>query len=591
MILKKIIINGFRSIKAQVDLLVEEKVTVLIGANDHGKSNILQALTFLNDEKTFVEDDKNWDLPSATPIGIQWIFNSTVEISEKLAKMQMNSDEKIEGENPVEEMINVNTDNQIIFFRNNIENTISVQSVPIENIPKSKIPEILSFRPRVELFEPPVSNIIDQVNLSTLENKELEFMQGIFRLAGIWENRSEIFTQTDRTSKILDQASKKLTEILNTKWNQGRDLKWKLEHTGTNGDNIVIKIEDPAISNQYTRPSLRSSGFKTYFLLSMIIYARTEGSTSNNYIYLFDEPGTYLHPLAQLDLQRSFEAIADKTQILYTTHSLFLINKNYPDRNRVVSKSMEGTKIDQKPFIKNWKSVRNSLGILLSNNFLIAEKTLLVEGPSDVIYLLHAIKRLKVLKKIDIDLNDFSVVDAGTSQNYIAMAKLMISEGREVVALFDGDKQGNDIEKNLKKVCEGEIQNKKLQLHKLPDHKSIEDIFVDLATYRNSVKEVANDLIRDQIRELRDSINLESEISKINYSNEETLGYVVDKLTKTLFKSDESLSKLSVALKYEDILPVDTNPPASAEEEIKKIKNKLMLRSERNDNKGVFEEL
>ena len=42
-----------------------------------------------------------------------------------------------------------------------------------------------------------------------------------------------------------------------------------------------------------------------------------------------------------------------------------------------------GTTIDAKPLAKNWKSVREPLGILLAHNFLISDYTLLVEGPAE----------------------------------------------------------------------------------------------------------------------------------------------------------------------------------------------------------------
>ena len=319
-------------------------------------------------------------------------------------------------------------------------------------------------------------------------------MQGIFLQAGLWDTRETIFAQTDSNSMLLDEASKKLTTVLVENWKQGKELEWKLKYSGTNGDHILLQIKDPSVSTRYTRPSLRSSGFKTYFLLSMIINARTHKNASGSYMYLFDEPGTYLHPHAQLDLQKSFESIADNAQLIYTTHALFLISKNYPDRNRVISKTKEGTQIDQKPFVKNWKSVRESLGILLSNNFLIAEKTLLTEGPSDVIYFIDAIKKLKREKKADIDLNDLSVVDAGNSENYVAMAKLMLSEGREVVALLDGDKTGDNSESQLKKVCAKELGDKKLQIRKLKKGKSVEDLFCDIGILRTAVKNVFNNL-------------------------------------------------------------------------------------------------
>ncbi len=584
--LKKVNISGFRSIKKTEILLVEEKMTILIGANDHGKTNILSAIEFLNEEKTFVPDDINWDLETDPDITIEWHFTPSSAALEKLASLEHQT---VEGEERPP-MIETNKENEIVYYRKHSDNKIKVKSVP-GIIPVAKEVDVLQLRPRIELFAPPTANLRDQVNLGQLETLEFEFMQGIFRLAGIWDVRKDIFVQNDKTSKLLDEASLKLTEVLNTKWNQGRDLKWKIEHTGTNGDHIAIKIQDPAIGTRYTRPSLRSSGFRTYFLLSMITYARTENKVADSYVYLFDEPGTYLHPHAQLDLQRSFESISGKTQIIYTTHSLFLINKNYPGRNRVISKAKDGTKIDQKPFVKNWKSVRESLGILLSNNFLIAEKTLLVEGPSDVIYILHAIKKLKAADEIDIDLNDLSVVDAGTSENYLAMAKLMVAEGREVVALLDGDKKGEEIEKQLKKVCEKEIKDGKLQILKLPKDKSIEDIFTDVSVTKKAIEALATDLIGMGIRKLKNGINLAGEVAKIAPTTTLTLGRIIDEKTTSMFDPEEKLSKLSIALKYEDIMSDSVALPDNAKEQIEKIKDKLSLKNERNDEKSIFEEV
>jgi len=50
--LKKVVISGFRSFKKAESLRVEDRVTVLIGANDHGKSNVLAAIELLNDDKS-----------------------------------------------------------------------------------------------------------------------------------------------------------------------------------------------------------------------------------------------------------------------------------------------------------------------------------------------------------------------------------------------------------------------------------------------------------------------------------------------------------------------------------------------------------
>lgn len=610
--LTRVIITGFRSIQKTEEVILDRKINVLIGANDHGKTNILYAIKCLNDDSPIAEDDRNWDLPATDAVKVQWYFEIDQDFLDKYHQNEQKSENEVAKKGPGEEKSSdlpsveptieettlkptyfaTNSDSELIFCREGVgeTNKVRVLSTSVK-ISTDKEAELLELRPRVEIFEAPKTNLVDRVNLTQLTTPEFEFMQGIFMLAGLWENRESVFIENDKTSKLLNEASDKLTKILNDKWNQGKNLTWKLIHVGTNGDHIEIKIQDPTVKGQYTRPSLRSSGFQTYFLISMIILARTQNN-KGKFIYLFDEPGTYLHPQAQLDLQRSFEIISDDAQLLYTTHSLFLINKNYPNRNKVISKTDEGTKIDQKPFLKNWKAVRDSLGILLSNNFLIAEKTLLTEGPSDVIYILSAIKQLKTLGKIDIDLNDLSIVDAGSPDNYIAMAKLMLSEGREIVALLDGDKSGDDTESKLKKVCEKERKDKKLQIHKLPKDKSTEDIFTDQDNLRESIKATVDYLVKEGIRKLGEGIIRDQEINKIKTTSGKTLGKLIDETTAAMFEAKEKLSKLSISLDYEDrVAIIQPKLPKDAETSVQTLKTLLQLRGEKSAEKSVFEEV
>ncbi len=586
--LRKVIITGFLSVKKEIVLLVDDRISILIGANDHGKTNLLTAVQRLNDDSPFGTDDRNWDLKEGDKAEIQWAFAPSPETLTKLT--EMSAAPESEAERASVPVFPINTSGEIIFSRDSVDNKVRVVSLPVA-VPVARETELLALRPRVEFFTQPKTNLVDQVNRGTLETPDFEFMQGIFMLAGIWERRDTIFTQTDTNTKLLDEASTLLTGVLNDKWNQGKNLKWKLTHTGTNGDHITIQIEDPSIEGRYTRPSLRSSGFRTYFLLSMITLARTQKNPNNAHIYLFDEPGTYLHPHAQLDLQRSFETLADRAQLLYTTHSLFLINKNYPDRNRVISKTKAGTLVDQKPFAKNWKAVRDSLGILLSNNFLIAEKTLLVEGPSDVIYLLDAIKRLKASGAVDIDLNDLSVVDAGTSENYVAMAKLMLSEGRDVVALVDGDSGGKQIASVLSKVCEKELKEKHLTVEVLLDGKSTEDVFPNLADLKEGIRKVTAELTHRKLRKLKAGVDLETAIAAIKSHGSKTLGHVIDEVTTKWFDPEEKMSKLQIALEYENVAKPESVTPSQAIAVVEKMRTLLNLRGERAAEGGVFDEV
>jgi predicted ATP-dependent endonuclease of OLD family len=595
--LTKLKIKGFKSVKGGEILATDDRITILIGANDHGKSNLLAAILCLNDDQRLSPDDLNWDLTAPDSLEITWHFkadDATLAKLKELGPHHPPSYSEILKGSPSPEpeaTFAISSENEIIFSRDLAVNGVRVAAAPVPVLISNE-KDVLALRPRVELFDPPSGSLVDQVTLPQLDTPAFEFMQGIFRLAGLWETRDLVFVQNDTTSRQLKEASDALTTILNDQWNQGKDLKWIFEHTGTNGDTIVIKIEDPAIKGRYTRPSLRSSGFRSYFLLSMIIYARTQKTPNDSYIYLFDEPGTYLHPSAQLDLQRSFETIADQAQLVYTTHSIFLISKNYPARNRVIAKTINGTKIDQKPFTKNWKSVRQSLGILLSNNFLIAEKTLLVEGPSDALYFLDALKRMKEAGKIDADLNDMSIVDAGDAQNYVAMAKIMLLEGRSIVALADGDAAGKKLKNQLEHVCEAEIKARKLHIHLLPENRSSEDIFANIDALRSAVKKSFNRLVDDKTRTPKEGIDIEESVKEIITVEGTSLGRTIEKATRSWFTPADKISKLLIAIFYEDEADNSkATPPDVALTELETIKKLLGLRSEKSKQTGVFEEV
>lgn len=55
--LVRVSIEGYRSIKERLDVTLDPHVTVLLGANDHGKTNFLQALRHLNEGVGFETDD------------------------------------------------------------------------------------------------------------------------------------------------------------------------------------------------------------------------------------------------------------------------------------------------------------------------------------------------------------------------------------------------------------------------------------------------------------------------------------------------------------------------------------------------------
>ena len=58
--LTKLKVRNYLSVNGECELPIDGRVTILLGANDHGKSNLLRALEHLNFGNAIKEDDQNW---------------------------------------------------------------------------------------------------------------------------------------------------------------------------------------------------------------------------------------------------------------------------------------------------------------------------------------------------------------------------------------------------------------------------------------------------------------------------------------------------------------------------------------------------
>lgn len=560
--LNRAVITGFRSIRNTQKLELDELVTILIGANDHGKSNVLQALLALNDDRPFAAEDRHWDKSEAAFPRVEWHFDLTpAEISsldaEGKHRAQVEDNGRPSFASTTAQPLGQDS-STAIYYREGLGNPV-LATLGRRSPTEQPSDMLLRMRPRVELFNA-LSKISDEVEAFQLEEPEFEFMQGILKKANLWDKRDRIFEQSNWSSRQLAEASERLTKVFREEWEQGKELEWRLEHGGNQGSVIHVRIKDPAVSSTYVKPSQRSSGFTSFFALGLTVFARTFQNQEQAFIYLFDEPGTYLHPLAQVNLQRVFERLAERTQIVYATHSIFLLNKNMPTRNRLIRKTMEGTLIDQKPFSHNWKAVRDSLGIFRSHNFLIADRTLLVEGPSDVVYISSVLQYLVGSGNLDIDLNSFSIEDTGNSRNMTAMAKLLLDEGRGVVVLVDGDKHGRDVEKKICKIGVRYATEGRLAVLRLADGCSIENLVGHGELWFGSVKDACQQLIDEGVLWLNDEVtNIPELVRKLAdehaaANNKRTLGKLLETTSREWFKPKEPISKLNVAICFKDRL-------------------------------------
>lgn len=281
-----------------------------------------------------------------------------------------------------------------------------------------------------------------------------------------------------------------------------------------------------------------------------------DGSLENN-ILLLEEPGLFLHPRGKKDLLIYLEELSKSNQVIYTTHSPYSLNRLANFRIRVISKTKtEGTKVDLKPFRRNWKALRDSLGMVLGDSFYYADKNLLVEGSSDKLYLTTLLIVANKLRVTNADLNLLSILDSGGCSNVPTMAQLVHSEGRPFAILLDSDGKADEAyrvlerrkildekdnnEKSLVSVAEKVFRVKKYKKGAL----TIEDL-LPLDFYRKAVNEYIEELVSDQ--------TIEGNIKTYNTSAKYDRLNRLKKWLSEKFQLEKGISKLNIARHF-DIL-------------------------------------
>lgn len=171
----------------------------------------------------------------------------------------------------------------------------------------------------------------------------------------------------------------------------------------------------------------RSSGLR-YFLSYYIQAKALEMSHRNhNAIILMDEPDSFLSILGQRNLLAVFESLVSyessgqTCQLVYTTHSPFLINQNFPRRVRVVTKeeAEEGTQYQGRASSRRYEPVRSALGINCAQTLFMGATNLVLEGPTDQYLLTEIIRTNAKPETVSdwLDLNSVAIVSADGVDN------------------------------------------------------------------------------------------------------------------------------------------------------------------------------
>ena len=259
---------------------------------------------------------------------------------------------------------------------------------------------------------------------------------------------------------IIGEMNNQLEESLNlTKWCT-QDPYFRLS-MDVREFHLVFTVRDKTGSN-YSFGE-RSGGLKyflSYLVQSLAHMRRRQGQE----ILLMDEPDAYLSNQGQQDLLRVLQEFTVRTpespggQVIFVTHSPFLIDKNRADRIRVLDKGSgeEGVRVVHDVGHNRFEPLRTAMGSFVGETIFMGNCNVIVEGVSDQVYLAGMSTLLGAegfSYEERLNLNQVTLVPAGgASGNVPYMTYLARGRGVDkpaVVVLLDGDSAGDEAVKEL----------------------------------------------------------------------------------------------------------------------------------------------
>lgn len=252
----------------------------------------------------------------------------------------------------------------------------------------------------------------------------------------------------------LENVANELTQDVLQYWSTNKNLRVMIDITlqkqplqngqSTVADELLIRMHDD--QHMLSLPfDERSSGFRWFFSF-LTAFSRYEFDDTP-VIILLDEPALGLHARAQKDFLRFIqERLSKRCQVIYTTHSPFMIEPGKLERTRLVEdKGQELGSVTTSDVLTTDSDtlfpLQAALGYDIAQHLFIAKDNLVVEGPSDFLFMSVISEHLVTLKRTGLDPR-WSIMPLGGADVIPAFVALL-GNHLDVTVLVDSRSEGH----------------------------------------------------------------------------------------------------------------------------------------------------
>jgi len=342
-----------------------------------------------------------------------------------------------------------------------------------------------------EYFSLPSRISIEKLQKDELAENEYKTAKSLFELADI--NVDEILKADNFEDFIaeLEATEAIISEELFKYWQTNKGLQIvfqidKIEKTDKSGNTRVVEhILDIRVKSKGVSLPLRnrSKGFNWFFSF-LVWFKKIQEDANSNYILLLDEPGLNLHASAQSNLLDFLEDLSEKYQIIYTTHSPFMITPDKLDRVRTVLETENGSVISDSIQEKDPNTLfplQAALGYDIAQNLFVSKKNLLVEGVSDLMILTSMSAILESENRQYLN-SDITIVPTGGLEKVATFISLLRGSKLEIVCLLDSYTDPKGKEKMESLIRDKIIHKNRIRFYDAyigsHDKADLEDLFI-----------------------------------------------------------------------------------------------------------------
>ena len=383
-------INNYKSFKNEDNILFVDDVNVVIGKNESGKSNLIDAISEVGifdqiHENLFIPKNKNTDddislklwfvnYPTETEIvgetvieifssdkclvsgamseyvknnkQIKSLYSQLIELRKDVTFSQNTT--RVRTDSILERLANL--DSEILILPDYYESVLNVflnSSVEKYKLFGDILKEIVSV---LELLYCKIPFFV-KVNDKTLKSKYLlkdvegDLLEEFLEVCEIDIDKLKIVMSSSNATDIRNferTANKKIIDNFTEEFNKFYSQEKVLIEFAITTNELSILIDT---SNKYMSYDERSNGLKWYLniFIQLLYMERKNCRTPHNNVILIDEPGVYLHANAQRELYSLIKKIStNENQVIFTTHSPFMLDCNELQNIRAIIKDKDG---------------------------------------------------------------------------------------------------------------------------------------------------------------------------------------------------------------------------------------------------------